>query len=221
MIVAIDGPAGSGKGTIAKLLEEKLGLEHIDTGAMYRCIALYMLNKGIMLDNINEITSNLGNVEIELLKENGKNIVLLNGKDVTDEIRTEKVNNVVPEISSIPKVREVMVILQRKYAENRNIVMEGRDIGTAVFPNADIKIYLDGSVEERAKRRYKENIEKGINISLEEVKKSIIARDKKDKTRKYGTLKIAEDAIVIDTTNLNIEQVLDKIIKIIQKEEDN
>ena len=217
MIVAIDGPAGSGKGTIAKLLEEELGLEHIDTGAMYRCIALYMLSEGVTLENVDGIISNLGNIKIDLLKDNGKNIVMLNGNDVTEEIRTEKVNKIVPEISSIPEVREVMVILQRKCAKNKNIVMEGRDIGTAVFPNADIKIYLDGSVEERAKRRYNENIEKGINITFDEVKESIIARDEKDKKRKYGTLKMADDAIRIDTTNLSIEQVLNEIVNIIQK----
>ena len=212
-IVAIDGPAGTGKGTIAKNISQELGYINIDTGAMYRSITLELLEKGINnIKDKEEIIKIANNINIDLTEENE---VYLNGKNVTKEIRTEKVNSFVSEVSSIPEVRNIMIKLQRKMAENKNVVMEGRDITTVVFPNADVKIFLDADVEERAKRRYNEMNEKGIAITFEEVLDSIKLRDFKDKNKPVGALKIADDAIIIDTTNLSIKQVTEEIINII------
>jgi len=213
LVVAIDGPAGTGKGTIAKNISQELGYINIDTGAMYRSITLELLEKGINnIKDKEEIIKIANNINIDLTEENE---VYLNGKNVTKEIRTEKVNSFVSEVSSIPEVRNIMIKLQRKMAENKNVVMEGRDITTVVFPNADVKIFLDADVEERAKRRYNEMNEKGIAITFEEVLDSIKLRDFKDKNKPVGALKIADDAIIIDTTNLSIKQVTEEIINII------
>ena len=214
-VVAIDGPAGTGKGTIAKLLSERLDLINIDTGAMYRCVALDMISKEIKLDEINKIENLLKNIHIELRKQDKKEFVFLNGKDVTDKIRSIEVTRLASPISAIEIVRAKMVELQRKMGEGKNIVMEGRDIGTVVFPNADVKIYLDADVEIRAKRRTLQNKEKNINMTYEEVLEDIKKRDKRDKTRKISPLKVAEDAIVIDGTNMSIEETYDKIKEII------
>lgn len=216
-IIAMDGPAGSGKGTIAKKVAEKLQLINIDTGAMYRCITLYTLKNNIDKSDKEKIIGILENIDIELLEKDGQQCVMLNGEDVTKEIRTEKVNAIVSDISGIEEVRKKMVILQRKLAEGKNIIMEGRDIGTTVFPNANIKIYLDADMEVRAKRRYKENLEKGIDTSFEEVKESILKRDEKDRNREYGALKIAENAIRVDTSNLTVEEVVEVVINLIQE----
>ena len=179
-VVGIDGPAGSGKGTVTKIISNKLGLINIDTGATYRCVALKCLNNGIKLDNKDKIIEIANNIDINIeITENG-DIVFLDGKDVTREIRSKEVTNIVSQVSSIKEVRFAMVELQRKLAEGKDIIMEGRDICTYVFPNADVKIYLDASIEERANRRYKENQEKGINMTLEEVKHNIEMRDAND-----------------------------------------
>lgn len=214
-LVAIDGPAGSGKGTIASLVAKKLNLIHIDTGAMYRCITLFVLNNDIQKDDEEKIVQALKNIEIDQKIENGNQVVLLNGEDVSKEIRTERINKVVSDISSIQKVRENLLVMQRKLAENKDIIMEGRDIGTVVFPNADVKIYLDGSLEERAKRRYKEYLEKGMSITFEEAKQSIINRDEKDTNRKFGALRKAEDAVRVDTTQMSIDEVVEKVVEIV------
>ena len=215
-VVAIDGPAGTGKGTITKLIAKELGLLNIDTGAMYRCVTLACLEKGITnIDNPKEIISIAKGIEIKMENNNGEQTVFLNGEDVTKEIRSKEVSALVSPVSSIPKVREKMVDMQRKMGDSQNIIMEGRDITTVVFPNADVKIYLDADVEERAKRRYLENQEKGIDIPYEEVLEMIKTRDENDKNKPVGALKIAEDAIVVDTTYLTIEQVKEKIKEII------
>lgn len=213
-IVAIDGPAGSGKGTITKQVGEKLGLVNIDTGAMFRCVTLSMLEKGIKIEEENKIEELLDKIEIDM-KTNGE--VFLNGNDVTKRIREKDINDFVSPVSVIKIVRDKLLDLQRKTAKGKNVIMEGRDIGTVVFPNADVKIYLDASPEERARRRVKQNEEKGITTSYDEVLQSIINRDKKDSTRKIAPLKQAEDAIYIDTTNMTIEEVTSKIIKIIKE----
>ena len=215
-IVAIDGPAGSGKGTITKLVGKKLNLINIDTGAMYRCVSLYMLKNNIKLNDISKINLALKNINIKFTKSNDVEKVFLNGEDVTGEIRSKNVNQIVSQVSHIIIVRESMVELQRKMAINQDIIMEGRDIGTNVFPNANIKIYLDASAEERANRRFKQNAEKGINIPYEEILENIKFRDYNDKTSSVAPLKQAEDAIYIDSTNLSIEQVVDKIVNIIE-----
>lgn len=216
-IVGIDGPAGSGKGTVTKNVANKLGLINIDTGSTYRCVALEVINQKIPLEDkerIIEIAKTI-KIEIETLSDGDK--IFLNGKEVTKEIRSKEVTQIVSQISSIKEVRFQMVELQRKLAEGKNVIMEGRDICTYVFPNADVKIYLDASVEERAKRRYKENKEKNIDMSYEEVIENIKKRDENDKAKEIGALKKAEDSIVVDTTSLTIEEVLEKIIEIIRK----
>ncbi len=216
-IVAIDGPAGSGKGTITKLVGKKMNLESIDTGAMYRCISLDMIRKNIKLDEIEKIENLLKTINIELKKDNGVDKFYLNGEDVTTLIRTKEVNEIVSQVSHILIVREAMVKLQRNIAQNLNIIMEGRDIGTNVFPDADVKIYLDASAEERARRRVKQNTEAGISSNYEEILENIKFRDNNDKTSKVAPLKQAKDAVYVDTTNMNIEEVVEKIVNIIEK----
>lgn len=216
-IVALDGPAGSGKGTVTKILAQKLGLVNIDTGAMYRCVALEMLNKNIKLDELDKIKELLNNIDIKLEETKDKQIVLLNGQDVSSEIRTNRVTKIVSPVSSIKEIREKLVDLQRKMAKSQDVIMEGRDITTVVFPNADVKIYLDADVEERAKRRYEQNIKKNIESTYEQVLADMKARDENDKNKEYGALKIAKDAIVIDSSKKNINQVVSEIKKIINK----
>ena len=216
-IVAIDGPAGSGKGTITKLVGKKMNLENIDTGAMYRCVSLDMIRKNIKLNEIDKIESLLKTINIKLKKDNGIDKFYLNGEDVTKLIRTKEVNEIVSQVSHILIVREAMVNFQRNIARDLNIIMEGRDIGTNVFPNADVKIYLDASAEERARRRVRQNEEAGISSNYEVILENIKFRDNNDKTSKVAPLKQAEDAIYVDTTNMNIEEVVEKIINIIKK----
>lgn len=215
-IVGIDGPAGSGKGTVTKQVANKLGLINIDTGSTYRCVALETINQGISLKDEEKIIEIARTIEIDIkpLPEGDK--IFLNGKDVTNDIRSKEVTQIVSQVSSIKEVRFAMVNLQRKLAEGKNIIMEGRDICTYVFPNADVKIYLDASIEERAKRRYKENQEKNINMTYEEVVENITKRDENDKAKEIGALKQAEDSIVVDTTSLTIAEVVEKIIEIIK-----
>lgn len=216
-IVAIDGPAGTGKGTITSILSKELGLVNIDTGATYRCVALYAIRNNIKLEETDKIISSLKDIEIDMRNEDGKQKVFLNGEDVTNEIRKKEVTLIVSQISSIKEVRYKMVQIQRELAKGKDVIMEGRDITTVVFPNANVKIYMDAQEQERAERRYIENKEKGIDMSYEEVLKNIQLRDKNDKEKEIGALKIAEDAIYIDTTNFTIEEVKNKIKQIISK----
>lgn len=209
MIVAIDGPAGSGKGTITKLVAEKCNLIYIDTGATYRCLALACIENKIDYKEENKVVDLLKKINIDFDK-NGH--AFLNGKDVSERIRDKDVTSVVSPISSIIKVREILVDLQRKMALGKNVIMEGRDITTVVFPKADYKFYLDASVEERANRRHKQNQEKGINMSYEEIIESIKARDYNDINKPIGNLKRTNDQIYIDSSNMSINEVVDKII---------
>lgn len=221
-VVAIDGPAGTGKGTIAKLISKELGLVNIDTGAMYRCVTLQAIRKGITnIEEKQKIIQIAKDIDIEMKNENEQQQIYLNGENVSKEIRNKEVSAFVSSVSSIPEVRELMVDLQRKMAQNIDVIMEGRDITTVVFPNANVKIYLDATTEERAKRRFKENQEKGIDMTYEEVLEAIKTRDYNDMNKPVGALKIADDAIVLDTTNLNIGQVVEEVKKIIleKKEE--
>lgn len=213
-VVAIDGPAGSGKGTVTKLVGEKLGLVYIDTGATFRCVALDMLQKNIKIEEENKIEDMLEKIDIDM-KKDGK--IFLNGEEVTTRIRENDVNGLVSQISTLRIVRNKLLKIQRNIADGKNVIMEGRDIGTVVFPDADVKIYLDASAEERANRRVKQNEEKGIETSYEEVLKNIIDRDKRDSTREIAPLKKAEDAIYIDSTNMTIEEVGAEIVKTIMK----
>lgn len=216
MIVAVDGPAGSGKGTVTKRIEEELGFLNLDTGATYRCVALQTLRKGLTLNNEEEILEIANSIDIKIDNTGDKDIILLNGEDVSKEIRTKEVTSIVSQVSSIIPVREKMVEVQRNLAKGKNVIVEGRDIGTVVFPNADVKIYLDASEEIRAKRRYEENVQNGIDMTYEEVLENVKMRDYNDMHKPYGALKKADDAIVIDSSNLTIEEVVEKVIKIIK-----
>ena len=211
MIVAVDGPAGSGKGSVTKRIEKELGFLNLDTGATYRCVALAALRNGLTLDNEKEIINIANNIDISINNIGDKDIVLLDNKDVSEEIRTKEVTSIVSQVSSIIPVRKKMVELQRKLANGKNVIVEGRDIGTVVFPNADIKIYLDASEEVRAKRRYEENVKNGIDMTYDEVLENVRMRDYNDMHKEYGALKKAEDSIVIDSTHLTINQVVEKI----------
>lgn len=213
-VVAIDGPAGTGKGTVTKIIAEDLGLVYIDTGAMYRCVTLIALRKNIKPVECDELIEILENIEIEL-KPNEE--VFLNGENVSAQIRTPQIDNNVAKFASFKMVRDKMTTLERKMGENENVIMEGRDIGTVVFPNADVKIYLDCSVEERARRRYKQNLEKGIEVSYEEVLESIKQRHKLETQREIAPLRKAEDAILVDSTNMTIEEVVAEIERVIKE----
>ena len=220
-IVAMDGPAGTGKGTITSLISKEMGLVNIDTGATYRCVALYVIKNNIKLEEKEKIIESLPNIHIDMKNEQGVQKVYLNNENVTSEIRSKEVTKIVSQVSSIVEVRLAMVEIQRNLAKGKDVIMEGRDITTYVFPNADVKIYLDADEEERAKRRYKEMQEKGIEMTYEEVLKNIQVRDKNDKEKEIGALKIAEDAIYIDTTNLSIEEVKEKVKEIITEKYKN
>lgn len=215
-VVAIDGPAGSGKGTVTKLVAEKRNLVSIDTGAMYRCVALYIYRNNIDLQDIDRIKESLKEIDIEFKFMENESQVFLNGEDVSKEIRKEEISLLVSPASKIQCIRDKITTLERKIAQDKDVIMEGRDIGTVVFPNADIKIYLDATPEERAKRRFNQNLENGIDGgSYEDILNNIIERDYRDSHREIAPLKKAEDAIYLDSTNLTIEEVVEKIIKLI------
>lgn len=213
MIVAIDGPAGSGKGTIASILSKKINLVNIDTGATYRCVALKALQNNLNLEDKEKIIELSNNIDIKFDLNNN---VYLDGIDVTKEIRSKEVTSIVSPISSIVEVRKNMVDLQRKMASNYDVVMEGRDITTVVFPNAQYKFYLDASLEERVKRRIKQNKEKGIDMSYDEVYENIKARDYNDSHKEVGSLTRTDDQVYIDSTNLTIDEVVNKFIEVIE-----
>ena len=217
-IVAIDGPAGSGKGTITKLVGEKLDLITFDTGAMYRAISYYMIKNNINLDDKKKIEKMLQQIDMKLEFKNREQILYLNSEKLTTQLRTKEVNEIVSQVSHILEIRLAMVELQRKLSEGKNVILEGRDIGTNVFPNANVKIYLDASAEERANRRLKQNLENNINnSSYEEILNNIRFRDYNDKTSNIAPLKQAEDAIYIDSSNMTIEQVVNKVVSIIEE----
>ena len=215
-VVAIDGPAGSGKGTITSIIAKKMKLNSIDTGAMYRCVTLACIRNNVDISDIEKVKEILDTINIELIKEKDSQIVKLNGEDVSKEIRENPVNKMVSQVSAIKEVRDKLVELQRKMAESQDVIMEGRDITTVVFPNADVKIYLDADLEERAKRRFVQNQSKNIECTYEEVLEDMRKRDENDKNKPYGALKKADDAILVDSTNLTQKQVVKKITKIIK-----
>ena len=217
MIVAVDGPAGSGKGTVTKKIEKELGFLNLDTGATYRCVALETLRKGFNLKDEKKIIEIANNIDIKIDNTGEKDIILLNGEDVSKEIRTKEVTSIVSQISSIIPVRERMVEIQRNLAKGKNVIVEGRDIGTVVFPNADVKVFLDCSEEERAMRRYKQDLEKGIQTTYEEVLVSIKERHRLETEREIAPLTKAPDAVYIDSTGMSIDEEAEAVIKVINE----
>lgn len=217
LIIAIDGPASSGKSTVAKRIASDLGLIYVDTGAMYRALTYQALQNNVNIKDQNALVKLLNETEITFEPNGNGQTVYANGVDVTHDIRENKVTNTVSVVAAHPKVRKLMVERQRRLADDNGVVMDGRDIGTVVLPNADLKIFLVASVKERAERRHKENKEKGMFSDLEQLKKDLAERDFKDTTRESSPLKQAEDGIRIDTTKMSIDEVV-KTIKNLIKE---
>lgn len=215
--IAIDGPAAAGKSTVAKLVAKKLSYLYIDTGAMYRALTYKALKLGADLEDKQALAEILNNTNIELIQGNAAQHVLLDGTDVTDEIRSHEVTKHVSTVSKHPLVRKEMVERQRELAQKGGIVMDGRDIGTHVLPNAEVKIFLVATVEERAKRRHQENLAKGFESDLAQLMKEIALRDKMDSEREASPLKKADDAIELDTTSLSIEEVVDHIMELVKE----
>ena len=210
--IAIDGPAGAGKSTIAKKIAEKLGYIYVDTGAMYRAMALYLIRERIDPSETEKIDAKCEEADITIGYENGEQIVYLNGENVNGLIRTEEVGNMASASSPNPNVRKKMVELQQKLAASRDVVMDGRDIGTCVLPDAQVKVYLTADSRVRAERRYKELSEKGVSCDLDTIEKDIIERDHQDMTREISPLMQAEDAVLVDSSCMTIDEVVDAVI---------
>ena len=215
MNIAIDGPAGAGKSTIAKQIAKKLGYIYVDTGAMYRAMALYLLRGKILPSETDKINEKCREADISIGYENGEQIVYLNGENVNGLIRTEEVGNMASASSPNPNVRRKLVELQQKLAADKDVVMDGRDIGTCVLPNAKIKVYLTADSRVRAERRYKELTEKGVSCDLDEIEKDIINRDHQDMTREISPLKQAEDAVLIDSSHMTVEEAVDAVVALL------
>ena len=215
--IAIDGPSGSGKSTISKIIAKKIGFINVDTGALYRTIAYFFLENKINYKEKSEVLKNLNNISVSLKNENFSQTIFLNGVDVTQKIRTNEISMVSSEISVIPEVRQFLLKLQRDIAKENNVVIDGRDIGTVVIPNADVKIFLTADPKVRAKRRYNQLISKGQSTTFDEILELINKRDYNDIRRKISPLKKADDAILVDNSNLNQKNTVDKLMEIIEK----
>lgn len=215
--IAIDGPSGAGKSTIARRLAKELGFMYIDTGAMYRAIGLYAAEQGLAIGNRAAVIGLLPQIRLELCFVDGAQHILLNGRDVSDLIRTEQASAWASAVSAIPEVRHFLLAFQQSFAKNNSILMDGRDIGTVVLPNADLKIFLTADIEARAMRRYLEQREKGEAVSLEQVVEGMRQRDKQDSTRAAAPLRAAEDAVLVDTTELDLEQSVTRIRAIVKE----
>jgi len=216
-VITIDGPAGSGKSTVAKILAKKLGYTYLDTGAMYRAVALLVKEKGISLEDRSLLKKVCESMKIRFAYQGEEQKIFLEERDISEEIRTSEIDLLSSDVSSIREVRDVMTALQRKIAENHNLVAEGRDMGTVVFPNARIKFFLTASFDTRVMRRYTERKNKGEDISLERIKEELAKRDAQDQSRSLAPLKPAEDAVIIDTSQLSIKEVVDKMLFYIEK----
>lgn len=215
--VAIDGPAGAGKSTIAKMVAKKLGFIYVDTGAMYRAMALHLLRKGIPATDSAAISAACEDADITIQYQNGEQVVLLNGENVNGLIRTEEVGNMASSSSTNGDVRKKLVALQQKLAKTAEVIMDGRDIGTVVLPDADVKIYLTAGSDVRAKRRFDELTAKGEICDLQKIEKDIIERDERDMNREISPLRQADDAVLVDSSYMTIEEVVEKIISLINK----
>ncbi len=216
-VITIDGPAGSGKSTVAKILAKRLGYTYLDTGAMYRAVALLVKENRIDLEDRYSLKRICESIKIRFMQQGNEQKVFLGERDISEDIRTSEIDLLSSDISLIKEVREIMTALQRRIAENANLVAEGRDMGTVVFPDARIKFFLTATFETRAMRRYVERKDKGDNISIEKIKKELAKRDTQDQSRSLAPLKPAKDAIVIDTTDMDIEKVIDEMIFHIEK----
>lgn len=216
MNVAIDGPAGAGKSTIAKEVAKELGYIYVDTGAMYRAIALYLIRNGVKAEENELISEKCKEADVTIEYVDGKQVVFLNGEDVNGFIRTEEVGSMASSSSTNQDVRKRLLGLQRELAEKNNVIMDGRDIGTNILPNAQAKIYLTASIEVRAKRRYDELVAKGIECDYEEIKKEIAIRDERDMNRDIAPLRQAKDAVLLDSSELSVEEVKERMIQIIK-----
>ena len=212
--VAIDGPAGAGKSTIAKLVAKEKGYVYVDTGAMYRGLAIHFLENGIEAEEKEKIAEACKDADVTIRYEDGQQQVYLNGKNITAKLREEAVGNMASKSSAIPEVRAKLLELQRELARKEDVIMDGRDIGTCVLPDADVKVFLTASVETRAKRRYDELVEKGVACDLEEIAREIAERDERDSTREIAPLKQAEDAVLVDSSHMTIEEVVAAIVKL-------
>ncbi len=212
--IAIDGPAGAGKSTVAKKVAKELSFVYVDTGAMYRAMALYLLRKGVNREDPDEIGEACQNAEISIEYQNGEQIVLLDGENVNAHLRTEEVSAMASVSSAVPRVRKKLLDLQRKLARTMSVVMDGRDIGTTILPDADVKIYLTASSLTRARRRYLEYQEKGEPCDLAEIQKTIEERDQRDMTREISPLCQAEDAVLVDSSELTIDETVEKILSV-------
>ena len=209
--IAIDGPAGAGKSTIARRTAQELSFIYVDTGALYRALAVFLVDEGVSPEDTEKVKEAVKSVKVSIAYENGEQQVLVNGKNVTDRLRAESVGNMASTISAIPAVRAALLDLQRDLAKAHDVLMDGRDIGTNVLPDAELKIYLTASVETRAERRYRDLQEKGVEKPLSEIKKEIEERDHRDMTRAIAPLKQAEDAVYLDTSHMNIDEVVEAI----------
>ncbi|KAI4443920.1 (d)CMP kinase [Schaedlerella arabinosiphila] len=209
--VAIDGPSGAGKSTIAKLVAKEKGYIYVDTGAMYRALAVYFLEKGIAPEDRAGIIAAAGEAEVSIRYEEGVQQVYLNGENISSKLRAEEVGNMASKTSIIPEVRERLLELQRSLAREKDVIMDGRDIGTYILPGADVKIYLTASVETRARRRYEELIEKGAACDYQEIAKDIQERDERDMNREVAPLRQAADAVLVDSSDMTIAEVVEKI----------
>lgn len=212
--IAIDGPAGAGKSTVAQKVAKELSFVYVDTGAMYRAMALYLLRKGVNREEPDEIGEACQNAEISIEYQNGEQIVLLDGENVNAHLHTEEVSAMASVSSAVPRVREKLLDLQRKLARTMSVVMDGRDIGTTILPDADVKIYLTASSLTRARRRYLEYQEKGEACDLAEIQKTIEERDQRDMTREISPLCQAEDAVLVDSSELTIDETVEKILSV-------
>ncbi len=212
--IAIDGPAGAGKSTIARRVAKELAFVYVDTGAMYRAMALYLIRSGAGKEDVKEFGRLCQGADISIEYREGEQTVILNGENVTPLLRTEEVGNMASVSSADPKVREKLLDLQRKLAASMSVVMDGRDIGTTILPDADVKIYLTASSQKRAERRYKELTEKGIACCLDEIRMDIEERDRRDMNREISPLRQAEDAVLVDSSDMTIEEVTERILQI-------
>lgn len=215
--VAIDGPAGAGKSTVARAAAKEIGFIYVDTGALYRAVGVNALRKGIDTKDKAAVAASLADISVDLVFENGEQKVLLNGENVSAEIRTPPASMAASDVSAVPEVRAFLFDLQRDIAKRNSCIMDGRDIGTVVLPDAKVKIFLTASPEERATRRYKELVEKGTDVKYEDVLAELIERDYNDSHREIAPLKPAEDGVILDTTGLSLEESIASIVKIVKE----